>query len=83
MKKFSFFHWQNLLENKCPGCGHKLLSRKIGANVYHNCDNPDGCDFGISDDHLLEILSRPDHPLRLYLTPEQQTRLEIYLKSRS
>ena len=81
MKRFSFFHWQNLLDNRCPGCNSRLITKKTSGETYHNCDNPDGCDFGISDSHLIDILSRPEHPIRLYLTPEQQERLEAYLKA--
>lgn len=74
--------WQNILENKCPDCGLKFFEKKRGGEIYHNCPD-DACAFGISESHFIDMLLRPDHPIHLYASPEQQDLIQqlITLKS--
>lgn len=73
----SIFYWQRLLHQRCPVSDHQIVMKRAGNGmVFYNCVD-DKCGFGISDAHVFNIFSDPNHSVHKYLTREESNMLAI------
>jgi len=68
--------WQNLLDGNCPRCGSKLEPIQDQVIVYECTNREEGCEFFVTQNKMLRIISDDKHPMREHITESQRQKLD-------
>lgn len=62
-------YWQNLLDRRCPKCGDRLETIRVGRSIVIECAaEPTKCQWWMTSKNFVRILTDPSHPFHLHLS---------------